>query len=93
MVVPPQLKGIKQFHGAQRQTWTRGNVQLECGWVASSSNRREWIFVQNDTGDARMSTEGKQQYQRLNNLGAHRMPFNPAALPFWNNTAGTRFHA
>ena len=73
VVVPPQLKGVRQFHGAQRSTWTRSNVQLECGWVASSSNRREWIFVQNDTGDVCMSKEGKQQYSRLNNLGARKL--------------------
>ena len=73
VVVPPQLKGVRQYHGAQRASWTRENVQLECGWVASSSYRREWIFVQNDTGDVCMSKEGKQQYQRLNNLGARKL--------------------
>ena len=73
VVVPPQLKGVRQFHGAQRSTWTRDNIQLECGWVASSSNRRDWIFVQNNTGDTCMSKEGKVQYNNLNNLGARKL--------------------
>ena len=73
VVLPPQLKGSKHFHGAQRATWTRSNVVLECGWVASSSNRRDWIFVQNDSGDMSMSKEGKLQYNKLNNLGARKL--------------------
>ena len=42
------------------------NVQIERGWVTTSSNRREWLFTQFD-GD--MSKEGVLQYRKLNNLG------------------------
>jgi hypothetical protein len=63
-----QVKGVNDFHAARPHTWTRQNVTIDKGWVATSSNRRDYIFVQDD---ADMSPEGKDLYQRLNNLGAH----------------------
>jgi hypothetical protein len=64
--VLPQLKGIKDYHGAKRETMTFENVTIERGWVVTSSNRREWLFVQ-DAAD--VSNEGKALYKRLSNLG------------------------
>ena len=64
--VLPQLKGVKDYHGAKRETMTLENVTIERGWVVTSSNRREWIFIQ-DAAD--VSNEGKALYERLNNLG------------------------
>ena len=73
MLVRAQLKGIRNYHGGRRETIVRENVEVHCGWLATSSNRRDWLFVQ-DVAD--MSEEGVEFYGRLNNLGvrAWRVP-------------------
>ena len=73
-----QLKGIKNYHGGRKETIVRENVQAHCGWLTTSSNRRDWLFVQ-DLGD--MSAQGVKFYERLNNLGALRAPPPDAPPP------------
>ena len=71
-----QIKGINAYHGAQRETMTRANVEIETGWVASSSNRREYLFVQ---FDEHMDDDGRLLYKRMNNLRERPLP---RARPF-----------
>lgn len=66
--VRAQIKGKDLYHGGRPDTMTRENVVAEFGWVATSSKRRQWLFVQDN---ADMSSEGKELYERLDNLGAH----------------------
>jgi hypothetical protein len=61
-----QLKGKQGYNAAQPRTFTRDNVQMEAGWVATSSKRQDWLFAQDDRD---MSAEGKQNYAKLNRLG------------------------
>ena len=71
-----QIKGVNNYHGGRTETMTRENITVEKGWVASSSNRREYLFVQFDED---MDEAGRLLYTRLNNL---REPPLPRARPF-----------
>ena len=62
-----QLKGIKEYNAARKESITRENVSVEYGWVTSSSARRDWLFVQFNKD---MDDQGRKLYECLNNLGA-----------------------
>tara|TARA_B110000046_G_scaffold181061_1_gene212637 strand:- start:596 stop:1039 length:444 start_codon:yes stop_codon:yes gene_type:complete len=64
----PQVKGTDKYHGGRRDTMVRENVLVQHGWVTSSGNRREYLFAQLNED---MSREGVENYEKLNNLGAH----------------------
>jgi hypothetical protein len=64
-----QVKGVKTFNAAHKSTFTRANVSVQAGWVATSGNRQDWIFAQFAKD---MSPEGVEFYFKLNNLGMPR---------------------
>ena len=63
----PQLKGKVAYHGSKKGTMIRENVMVEKGWVASSSHRRDYLFVQYDR---HVGGGDRDFYEQLNHLGA-----------------------
>ena len=85
------MKGVNDFNAGRKDTIVRSNVAVELGWVAASSERREWLFVQDAHGDQGMSAEGVELYKKLNNLGAPPPPLPlPAVRALIKRSSGRR---